>query len=491
MTAPMPTFAVIGAVNHGKSSVVSTLSEDDEVRVSPMPGETVEVKRFRLSDLLTFYDAPGFQNARKALAEIQASASNPDPLARFRAFVERHHDDPLFDAECRLLQPILAGAGIVYVVDGSMPVTDLHRCELELVRLTAAPRLAIVNRTAESDHVDEWRGVLAQTFNAVREFNAHWASFEDRKDLLEALANIERTWKPQLQKAVAALESDRRSRVADAAALVAGLLHDALAFSRRQAVETGDTGAPGSAAGELQEGFKADMAAMEAKAHRAIIGLFAHRLVQSPGQSKDMFGHALFSEETWRLLGLNGDQLLAAGAVAGGLAGAGVDVFTAGHTLLAGAAIGAAVGAGGAFLLGKRQPEVSISLSTASLPKAMRMLLPNKLRLSASEVVVGPLKAVNFPWILIDRALCTLVYVAGRAHGRRDQAQVKVDELQPWLAERKLTVEHWPDADRKRCEKIFAGLRKSSGVSREEARLLAQIIEQHLNRALETVPDAG
>ena len=176
-----PSFAVIGAVNHGKSSVVSTLAEDDEVRVSSMPGETVEVKRFRLSDMLTFYDTPGFQNARKALAEIQAAPAGPDPLARFRAFAERHRHDPQFDAECRLLQPILAGAGIIYVVDGSLPITDLHRCELEFVRLTAAPRLAIVNRTAQRDHVDEWRGALAQTFNAVREFNAHFASFEDRR----------------------------------------------------------------------------------------------------------------------------------------------------------------------------------------------------------------------------------------------------------------------------------------------------------------------
>ncbi|WP_374562560.1 GTPase/DUF3482 domain-containing protein [Ideonella sp.] len=491
MIAPKPTFAVIGAVNHGKSSVVSTLSEDDEVRVSPMPGETVEVKQFRLSDLLTFYDTPGFQNARKALAEIQSAAAPPDPLARFRAFVDRHQGDPEFDAECRLLQPILAGAGVIYVVDGSLPVTDLHRCEVELVRLTAAPRLAIVNRTAGRDHVDEWRAVLAQTFNAVREFNAHWASFEDRKDLLEALANIERAWKPQLQKAVAALESDRRSRVADAAAIVTGLLETALGFSKRQAIEAEDAGAPGSAAVELQASFKADMAAMEAKAHDAMIGLFAHRLVQSPGQSKDMFGHSLFSEETWRLLGLSGDQLLAAGAVAGGLAGAGVDALTAGHTLLAGTAIGAAVGAGGAFLLGKKQPDISVSLRTASLPKAMRMLLPNKLRLSANEVVVGPLKAVNFPWILIDRALCTLVYVAGRAHGRRDAAQVKVDELQPWLAEQRLTVEHWPEADRKRCERAFAALRKSGGAPGDEARLLPEIIERHLNEVVEAASGAA
>ena len=42
MNADTPTFAVVGAVNHGKSSVVSTLAENDQVRISPFPGETTE-----------------------------------------------------------------------------------------------------------------------------------------------------------------------------------------------------------------------------------------------------------------------------------------------------------------------------------------------------------------------------------------------------------------------------------------------------------------
>ena len=37
----VPEFAVIGHPNEGKSAVVSTLSEDDSVRVSPYPGETL------------------------------------------------------------------------------------------------------------------------------------------------------------------------------------------------------------------------------------------------------------------------------------------------------------------------------------------------------------------------------------------------------------------------------------------------------------------
>lgn len=480
----IPSFAVIGAVNHGKSSVVSTLSEDDAVRVSSMPGETVDVKRFRLGDLLVFFDTPGFQNARKALAEIQSAPAGGDPLAKFRGFFERHRGDPQFEAECQLLEPILAGAGIIYVVDGSLPFTDLHRCELELVRLTGAPRLAIINRTGEQDHVDEWRAALAQTFNAVREFNAYRASFEDRKDLLEALANIERGWKPQLQKAIDILQRDRESRIADAATLVVGLIRNALTYSIRRPVGTQEPNSRMDAGQNLLEQFKREIASIEARTHSAVIDLFAHRLVQSPGGSEDLFDDKLFSEETWRLLGLDRQQLMVSAAVAGGVTGASLDAIALGHTLLLGSLIGAAVGAGGAYLIGKQRPEISVALGTPARPKAMRMLLPEKFRLSSKELVVGPFDAINFPWILVDRAICTLAYVSGRTHARRDQTQIQVDKLQRWLGSDKLTVAHWPDEDRKRCEKIFAALRKNQALPDSEAQELTGIIERHFREVV-------
>ena len=94
MIAGVPSFAVVGAVNHGKSSVVSTLAEDDRVQISPMPGETVECRRFSLRDLFVFYDTPGFQNAFEALTELRPAAQGSDPLADFRSFLARHRGAP-------------------------------------------------------------------------------------------------------------------------------------------------------------------------------------------------------------------------------------------------------------------------------------------------------------------------------------------------------------------------------------------------------------
>ena len=212
MSETVPTFAIVGAVNHGKSSVVSTLAENDQVRISSMPGETVTCQRFWLRDLFAFYDTPGFQNAIEALRELEPAARASEPLAVFRNFLARHRGQPDFEAECRLLGPIIEeDAGIIYVVDGSEPLLEIHIAEMEILRLTGQPRLAIINRTKAEDHLAEWRRRLGLHFNAVREFNAHYASFSDRVELLETLAGIEQRWKPQLMAAVAIFREEWKS----------------------------------------------------------------------------------------------------------------------------------------------------------------------------------------------------------------------------------------------------------------------------------------
>ena len=57
-----PLFVVVGHVNRGKSSIVSTLAADDSVEIDPMPGTTADCNRYRMrigeSILLEFVDTP-------------------------------------------------------------------------------------------------------------------------------------------------------------------------------------------------------------------------------------------------------------------------------------------------------------------------------------------------------------------------------------------------------------------------------------------------
>lgn len=448
-TAALPRFAVLGAVNHGKSSVVAALAENDRVRISRMPGETVENQRFELGGLFAFFDTPGFQNAREALDALRPAATAAEPLAAFAAFIARHRDDPAFDAECRLFEPVVQGAGIVYVVDGSRPLLPLHEAEMELLRLTGAPRLALINRTGTDDHGAAWKLRLAQHFNAVRDFDAHRAGFAERIELLETLAGIEQHWKGPLMAGVQRLREDWQRRLDEAAGHITTLLVEALQHAEREAGAATDGPAREAALARLRERFHRHLAAREAACHAALIDLFAHRLVTSGELPATLVGDDLFADSTWALLGLDAKQLLAAGAVAGAAVGAGADLLTAGHTLLAGSALGAAVGAAGALALGKQRPEIGVGRGT---------LL--RWRLGGSTLQVGPYAALNFPWVLIDRALGTLAHLMQRSHARRDAATLTPEALQAVLAAGGLGSTAWPSAQRKTCDRVFARIRR-------------------------------
>jgi hypothetical protein len=456
--AATPTFAVIGAVNHGKSSVAATLAENDQVRISPMPGETVECQRFELGECFVFFDTPGFQNAREALAELRPAAQAGDPLALFRAFVERHRGEPEFEAECRLFAPLLEGAGVIYVVDGSQPLRDIHLAEMELLRLSGAPRLAIINSTGPAEHAAAWRRRLGQHFNAVRDFDAMRAGFAERVELLETLAGIEQAWKAPLMQAVTLLREDWHRRLDEAAAIIVALVAELLQHHETCEAPTERHRLPEVEA-VLKQRYLRAVSRREAQAHQALIELFGHRLVQAGELPPQLLAEGVFSEAVWSVLGLSARQLLAAGAAAGAGMGAAADVLTAGHSLLAGSALGAALGAAGALALGKRRPELAIDLS-GNTASPMRALLPQRLRLGGSTLRAGPYAALNFPWVLIDRAGGTLAYLMQRAHARRDRVTLNAEQLRELLARDGLASADWPDAERREAERAFADIRR-------------------------------
>ena len=84
------------------------------------------------------------------------------------------------------------GAGIIYVVDGSRPVRNVDREEMEILRLTGRPRMAIINcKDDDFTHLDSWKNEFRRSFNTNRVFNAHRATYAERILLLEALKSID------------------------------------------------------------------------------------------------------------------------------------------------------------------------------------------------------------------------------------------------------------------------------------------------------------
>lgn len=456
-----PAFAVVGRVNKGKSSIVSTLAEDDSVRIEPEPGTTVEVRAYPVmvdgEVLFTLLDTPGFQRAGEVLAWLEArQPSAADRPAAVRAFVDAHAGDPRFGDECRLLAPILDGAGILYVVDGAHPYRPNYEEEMEILRWTGRPRMALVNRIGEGDATAEWRPALDQFFTFVREFDAHSVTFEERVALLRAFRELDPGWRDAMDRAIAALIAERHRRRREAARVIGGLLADALTFALAAPV------APGASLdverGPLERRFHDELRAREERARREVEALYGHRVAS--WQAVAMQGTALegdlFALEVWEILGLTPGQLVGAGAVSGAVVGGGIDAAVGGASIFTGTVLGGVLGGGAAlWSVGRRFARASGGGLVSTLRDARRYLEGGRM------VRIGPHRGPAFPWVLLDRALVHYRSVATLAHARRGTVTLPAAQGEGIVAQLG-TVE------RARLERLFQRVRRRSGDARDE-----------------------
>lgn len=443
----LPVFAIIGHPNEGKSSVVSTLAEDDAVAISPVPGETTRLGRFDLKadgrSIIEFVDTPGFQNPHKTLAWfVKHAGDGRNPAS---AFIEAHEGRQEFHHDCELMRPVAEGAGILYVVDGSRPITSADRAEMEILRLTGRPRMAIINqKSEEEDHIEEWRGAFLKSFNAIRIFNACAATFEERIGLLDALKSIDQDWSPQLEEAARLLREDwerRRRRVAE---VIDDLLEQALTHSESKLVSRESDLERAQPA--LSEAYRKRLREMEERAWAEICRQFRHRRLKVELPEASVLQEDLFSEPTWQAFGLTGTQLAWAATAAGAGIGAGLDVMAGGTAFGLFTAAGAAISGGAALLKGRELAKMKIK----------------RIPVGGFRIQIGPNRSEQFPFILTDRALGYARYVSRRAHARQDwTVKLAYSEGKAGASSR------WTREERANALRYFEAIRKGDFESRE------------------------
>lgn len=425
----VPVFAVVGRVNMGKSAVIATLLEIDDnemVRVSPTPGETTCCQTHRVvfgdKECVRFIDTPGFSRPVEAMRAIQHIQGEGTPgLDALRKFTMEAGEE--FGDEKRLLQPLLEGAGILYIVDPAKPLRDDFLAEMEILRWTGRPRLALLNRRDETtgSEEDTWRSRLGGSFNLVRTFDAHHARYDERLRLLKSLLEIEETHRPQLEETIRLVESEWQRRREEAAEAVIGFLEAALGLRVGATLEERDLRVPSrreKKAGEVSKKYFARLAEIELTCFRELLRIHRHHLLKVDGDPEAFQGIDLESAETWTKWGLGRGQLAALSAVVGGSAGLAFDLMTGGLSHGLGTALGALTGGGAAWFKGGSLPDLRISLTGG-------------MKLGTGEgksLTMGPPKNPNFPWILLDGVLTRYRRMLARAHGRRDEEMLGAGE---------------------------------------------------------------
>ena len=418
MTDALPRFVVVGNVNQGKSSVVAALTEDEAVPIDSYPGTTRRSAEyvFRAGDesLFVIVDTPGFQRARQLLAWLTPLASHaaqrPDAVRRFLADAATNREYP---DEVELLKPIMGGAGILYVVDGSSPVEPANEAEMEILRWTGQPAMALLNRVRSRDHSDQWRPVLRQFFHIVREFDAHRARFGDRVGLLRGFREIRPEWSRSIDVAVAAMEREWGERGRRSATVLTDLLVDALGHVERQPLpDEADEKTVGS---ELDTAFRTAQRRFEQTARERIERIFNHPGLGRDDPEVDLLNDDLFSATTWKIFGLSRRQLATYMAIGGAMAGGAADLALGGFSFGAFAAL-SGIGAGALGALGWVGGESLARIKSNAGPLG-RALFPGD---TGRFLTMGPVQSARYAWVLLDRALVHFRAVRDRSHARRD-----------------------------------------------------------------------
>ena len=426
----IPTFVVVGKVNMGKTSVLATLLEQDDnaiMRVSSTPGETTRCHEHALkqgdNELVRFIDTPGFSRAVDAMREILKfhgeHAGSPGKVA-IQHFITHHKGTGEFADEIILLEPLLRGVGIIYVIDTSHPLRDSYIAEMEIIRWTGCQRLALINQQADTEHTADWKSKLGSYFNLVRSFNAHSATYRERLKLLRSLLEIDESHTKQIQQTIRALESEWFSRREQATEYVLDFLSEALQHEESVSMSRRDCENETrrlKVVDDLKRSYFKSIANKQQTCTEAILRLYKHSLIELEDDDGVFEGVDLEAEETWSKWGLSRNQLTLAGGLTGVTAGGAVDLGTAGATHGLGALFGGLIGATTTYFKGGSLPNFSISLEDLTgAPKSQ----DNEQR----SLTIGVPDNENFAWILLDSVAHQYKEVVQRSHGRRDVQRV-------------------------------------------------------------------
>jgi len=454
-----PKFAVVGHPNKGKSSIVSSLALDDSVQIGDTPGTTQIKRGFPLivdgQIIYELFDTPGFQRARRVLAWLnkQENVSADKRTDVVRAFIHEHKEDDRFIDEIELLKPIVDGAGIIYVVDASKPYGPEYEVEMEILRWCGQPSMAILNLIGEDDYRDQWTSALGHYFRMVRTFNPIKATFQDHIGLLDSMSQLKEDWTAPIKLAIGALEELQEEKVKQSVDAIVLNIEKTLSFVYKLNI-SGEK-STSKEEDKAKENYREKIVSFEKEREKTIESIWNHRSIEKEENILVLEDIGLFSEESASIFGLSEKALVVTGASAGAITGAGVDLLFAGQTLFLASFIGGIIGGVGAKFGFNNLYEVKILGQNVG----------------KRELTIGPMKNLNFPYILLGRALYHTSVVAKRSHASRDNIKLENDES--------FYTEQVINSDmRKKLETLHTLLRKGKEVKVEELEAYKKVVRE-------------
>ena len=459
----VPTFAVVGRPNKGKSSIVATLARDDLVHIAPTAGTTREARRFPMSIndelLYVLVDTPGIQRARSILGWLKRhntnAASRPETVKRF---VQEHANNHNLRYEYQALKPVVDGAGIIYVVDGSYPFGADYEAEMEILRWCGRPSMALINPIESDRYVDQWVAGLGQYFQIVRGFDAHRAEIQKQFDLLELFGHLDTEWREPLKRAVTILKEERYRQHQQACIEITSLIMDCVGYQIGKSIPEG---MPEEAIRQaLSAQYRYHLVNRERQCRKRVEEFFNYSNLQKSERRRNLDDSELFDVKKWYLWGLNKFQLIIVAALSGAILGGtlgGITIFVGSPYIVMGIVVGAIVGA------------VISAIAAWSGADRIGKIRVKGIPTGGKRLSYGPSNNINFPFVLLGRALLHHQLVSKRTHAAQD----KLDLDQPPL--------DWIEGkERRKLKGMFDDIKNGKRLAKRRAQLEGIVLERCL-----------
>jgi len=403
----VPVFAIVGHPNKGKSSLVATLTQNDSVAISRLSGTTIQCQEFPMVvDGKTCYriiDTPGFQRARPLLQQLMTkSAHAGDRLQALKTMVAEADFPQFYPDEYQLLQPILDGAAIIYLVDGAKPYRPEYESEMQILQWTGQPRLAVINPIGGNQYVEQWQQALDQFFSRVHVFNPLESPFQESMQLLKVFSKIRQQWETPVNLAVSALISDREHRIQLAVEQVCQSCINILCY--REAIEYDAT--PGHPVAFAR--YQNRLRAFENDSMQKVEALLRYYKISRQEDPLQLHQTDLMDADNWFVWGLDRKELVLMALGGGAASGAVIDVGLGGASLFTGALVGGLAATGTALIY-----------SNNKLRQRFKTWLPGVSSEFRQTSTIGPVTNPLFAWAVLGRAIYHLELLLQRTHAQR------------------------------------------------------------------------
>ncbi len=404
-----PTFTFIGKPNNGKSSIISVLTMDDRIEVSPTVGTTTTANRYsyvyKERVVAHFYDTPGFERAREIYRFIKTKSQESEFFGNriFYEFIKLHQNDDSFAKDIEILKAILDSDFIVFVVNVSQRF-NLHvtGSELEILKHINKPVLILFNKIEEDDFQEEWENNLYERgFDEYVVFDPLRSGYKEIETLFYKLYTIKNSDIDQryLEIILQTHKTHFKENLNHSISIISDMILEMLQFEYVYHFRTQDLSH--SQKEEALMRYREKLFAIEQRRREDINKVWGYHQVKI-----NDIQTTIDAKENLHL-GLTKEKLIALGILGGATLTSPLAMFDFGISMVAGAVVG------------------GIGAYYAS-DKLFFSVLQNKKLIYTIEK-----KNVNVTFILIKRALEHLYRLIQHGHANRD-AIIIPEDISQW-----------------------------------------------------------